>query len=191
MWLWQFGGHCRGQSSLQSSWRQRRCGEAIWPPNPLHHLTHQRARGPHSHPGHCLTAGGSPTTVFEGPWPFTPAARLVCIFLLARRADAHYLCGASKNPAREVFCYSQVTHKETQVQTALKEGCWVPRFQTEILRTLQGGRCYHEPILPEVETEARGVDRTASWHGRIWTGAGSVAEPVLWCPTPDCLGGAL
>lgn len=35
-----------------------------------------------------------------GPWPFTPAAHRFCIFLLARRADAHYLCGAS-NPVRE------------------------------------------------------------------------------------------
>lgn len=61
------------------------------------------------------------------------------------------------------------------------------RFQTEILRASQEGRCYHEPILPEMETEAQGADVTASWYGRIWTGAGSTAEPMFLGPTPYCL----
>ena len=40
---------------------------------------------------------------------------------------------------------------------------------------MQGGRCYWEPILPEVETEAAGADVTASRYGRVWTQCSSVS----------------
>lgn len=82
--------------------------------------------------------------------------------------DAHHLQGASNNPGRGRFF---VIPGAQSSQRRLRGVTHFP----EILMTTQGGRCYQQPIVPEVETEAAGADVTASRYGRVWTQCSSVS----------------
>ena len=109
--------------------------------------------------GSLFNLGGSPKiSTFEQR---TPAARLFDNFLLEGSWMPSSPWGPPTTQGGRVFFVSP------GAGSSWRRLRGVGRFQAQILMTVQGGRCYQEPILPKVEAGAAGMHVAARGCGGI------------------------